>query len=126
MVRTFEDEDGPVWPDDDPLDPEVEGTYAWQVAELESWIPARIEFARSMPSGTLTGALVVIQRVAEGATLNATRKRNTTAMPQSLAGDTVGESDRKCRYAIARSSFVSAGTSYASLRAGKLFPRPPS
>jgi hypothetical protein len=40
------EEDALVWPEDDPFDPAVEGTYAWQLAELESWIPARIQFVR--------------------------------------------------------------------------------
>ena len=41
------EEDELVWPEDDPFDPEVEGTYAWMLDELESWIPARIQFVRA-------------------------------------------------------------------------------
>jgi hypothetical protein len=41
-------EDDPVWPDDDPFDPEIEGTYAWQVDQLETWIPERITNVRAM------------------------------------------------------------------------------
>lgn len=46
------EEDALVWPDDDPLDPVVEGTYAWQLERLASWIPDRIGFAR----GAITAA----------------------------------------------------------------------
>jgi hypothetical protein len=41
------EEDELVWPDHDPFDPSVEGTYAWQIDRLESWIPDRIDFVRS-------------------------------------------------------------------------------
>jgi hypothetical protein len=41
------EEDELVWPDDDPFDPEVEGTWAWQLEDLDTWIPARIQFVRA-------------------------------------------------------------------------------
>lgn len=36
-----------VWPDDDPLDPEAEGSYAWMVELLQDWIPARLASVRA-------------------------------------------------------------------------------
>jgi hypothetical protein len=46
------EEEALVWPDDDPFDPAIEGSYAWQLEHLQEWVPARIAFAR----GAITAA----------------------------------------------------------------------